>query len=92
MCKAKELFKPADYEMFTRQQRAHILKIENAKEASEIRKFSSAVCDVVFDQIPEDMKHEMNYHELGKVANLVLKSYLNGMQAQKYHTQRMLQV
>lgn len=92
MITAKELFKPADYEVFTRQQRAHILKLEKAKEESNIRKVSSAVCDVVFDMIPADMKKEMNYRELGQVANLILKSYVKGMQAEKYHTQRLLMV
>lgn len=90
MTTAKELFTEKDYETLTRQQRAHILKIERAKEESGLRKVSNVLCDIAFNQIPDDIAKEMNYHELGKIAKLVMTSYLNGMEAQKYHIQRMI--
>jgi len=87
---AKELFTETDYATLTRQQRAHILKMERAKEESGLRKISSVLCDVAFSMLPEDVCRNMNYREISTIAKLVLKAYLSGVKNTKYSLARSL--
>lgn len=77
---AKEIFTREAYTSLTPAERRAILKREQAKEYSGLRKYPDT-CAAVFDRIPEEWWSKYSAEHIGQVAALLKAAYDNGKNA-----------
>lgn len=75
--RAKDIFTREAYEGLTAEERRSVLKCEQAKEYSGLRKYPSA-CSAVFARIPDDWWGRYSARHIGEVAALLKAAYDDG--------------
>lgn len=78
--KMRDVMSAEAYEGLTPAERRKLLKVEQAKEYSGLRRYPST-CAAVFDRIPSEWWDKYNAQHIGEVAALLKTAYDDGKNA-----------
>lgn len=67
----------ASYTLLTAQERREIMKMEQAKENSGLRRYPTT-CAAVFDRIPPEYIHSHTAAQIGELARMLYRAYQDG--------------
>lgn len=77
--KMRETLSPSAWEDTTAEERRAMLKVEQAKEISGLRRYPST-CSAVLDRIPDEWWSKYSAEHIGEVMQLLKAAYDDGRQ------------